>query len=132
MKEKNNKISFWLIVLSFATIVLVMAFKIGAIVTFKLVSSFVFLFILPGLIWSFVFWPKPIDSVLRIVFSVAFSIIFVPLIEFYLNRFSHLPITGPNVLYIVLSISFLGLLIYSSYFFRQICHRKLNNSKKSL
>ncbi len=55
---------------------------------FRIILGFPFLILLPGLAWSFVFFPKDrnlIDGVERVVLALGFSIVLVPLTIFSLN-----------------------------------------------
>src|SRR3990170_3554707 len=83
----KNKLLLPIILIIFAILAVFCALtlKIGFVVTIKLFSSFLLVFFVPGIIWSFAILGegKQIAWILRLVFAFAFSIFSVPLIEFY-------------------------------------------------
>jgi uncharacterized membrane protein len=69
-----------------------------------------YIFLVPGLAWSFVFFARrDIDWLERLVISVAVSIGLVTLCVFWLNWIFHVKITELNVCLVVAGVAFVGL-----------------------
>lgn len=63
------------------------------IITIRTVAAFVAIGFLPGLVWSYVFWPiATITNIERVFLSIVLSLVLVPLVTFILYRLS-LPIS---------------------------------------
>ena len=119
----KNKLLLPIILIIFAILAVFCALtlKIGFVVTIKLFSSFLLVFFVPGIIWSFAILGegKQIAWILRLVFAFAFSIFSVPLIEFYSNHLFKIAINRTNILFEITIFSFVGLVIYFIRYLKQ-------------
>jgi len=71
----------------------------------RIIFSSVFVFFLPGLAWSFVFFKKEeIDIIERIALSFGLSIASIPLVVFWLNWLLKIKINIVNVTTIILGL----------------------------
>lgn len=69
----------------------------------KIISGSVFVLLLPGFVWSFVFFAREeIDWIERVALSFGLSIALVPMIVFWLNYFLGIKINIVNVSIVVL------------------------------
>ncbi|MBS3077556.1 DUF1616 domain-containing protein [Candidatus Pacearchaeota archaeon] len=76
------------IVLEVVTVILGVATEMTYLESFRVIFGSVYVLFVPGLVWSFVFFPfgeKKVDIIERIALSFALSIAIVPLAVFYLN-----------------------------------------------
>ena len=76
------------IVLEVVTVILGVATEMTYLGSFRVIFGSVYVLFVPGLVWSFVFFPfgeKKVDIIERIALSFALSIAIVPLAVFYLN-----------------------------------------------
>lgn len=78
----------------------------------RIISGLPFVFYLPGLAFTFIFWKKgEIDFIERSAFALLFSLVGVPLALFYFNLISKVKITPLNSFLIIsLLISFFSLI----------------------
>lgn len=61
--------------------------SLSVLQSFRIIFGSVFLLLLPGYVWSFVFWRRnEIDGIERFALSLALSLALVPLIVYSLNR----------------------------------------------
>jgi len=88
----------------------------------KLISAIIFVLILPGLIWSFIFFPSNtvlrehfgtvwVNLLERVVLSIALSFAIISFLLVMINYFFNLDISPLAVLIIVLFISALGIFV---------------------
>ena len=76
------------IVLEVVTVILGVATEMTYLESFRVIFGSVYVLFVPGLVWSFVFFPfgeKKVYIIERIALSFALSIAIVPLAVFYLN-----------------------------------------------
>lgn len=67
--------------------------SLSVLQSFRIIFGSVFLLLLPGYVWSFVFWKRnEIDFIERFALSLALSLALVPLVVYALNRIG-IPIT---------------------------------------
>ncbi len=110
---RKDKYFFGAIVLiTFLAVFIPLSTKIGFLQTLALFTSFFLLMFLPGYIWSKVFFPRKINPLLRLVLSVALSVVSVPLVEFYSNFLLKIPINRMSVIVEISIFSLLGLLVF--------------------
>lgn len=131
-------ISFIIVFLAILSIIaLIMSFWLGLVSSFRLVFGLIFLLFIPGLVWSYVFFPNAdstlisnadktlktgeknndgIDWIERIILSVALSLALVPLFIFFINKIG-VKINVLSVFLEVLSIILIGSAILFARFF---------------
>lgn len=98
--------------------VLLIAISIGLSFTsltvlqsFRIIFGSVFLLLLPGYVWSFVFWKRQeIDFIERFALSLALSLALVPLIVYALNRVG-VPITLRNSIVEISGLILVGIVL---------------------
>lgn len=114
MKDSNSKSILIFSIFSlflFILIVVQLSLKVSAWSTVALFTSFFLVFFLPGFLWGKIFFPGKIDKLFRIVLSVALSIIFVPLVEFYSNFLLKIPISRISIMIEISFFSLIGLFV---------------------
>lgn len=103
----------------YAAVVFVVALsiRVGVIVTLKLIFSFITIFFLPGLTLTIIVWPRKdeITLLVRLVTSIALSIIVVPLVIFWSYYTFHIAVSRTNVFVEIFSTTLIFLIIAMIY-----------------
>lgn len=91
---------------------LLLSIKLSFEQSFRIVFGIFFILFLPGFVWSFVFFKiYSLDSLERIVISVALSVSTIPLIIFLINKFSNIKINPVNTLIEITVFILIGILL---------------------
>lgn len=119
MPEKTTKIFNSKAIAIYAALVFViaMSIRVGIVVTLKLIFSFIAVFFLPGLALSIIVWPRKdeITLLVRLVTSIALSIVVVPLVIFWSYYLFHIAVSRTNVFVEIFSTTLVFLIIAMIY-----------------
>ncbi len=148
MKIKTLLYSILVFLAVLSIVALIMSFWLGVASSFRLVFGILYILFIPGLIWSYVFFSSAdstlisnadntlikntdnkkvegIDSIERIILSVALSLALVPLVIFFINKIG-VKINLISVVLEVLGIILIGMTILVVKYFldRKVVSRK--------
>lgn len=115
MSEKITKITSSRSIITIAGVIFVLAlfFRVGVIVTLKLVFSFVAVFFLPGFALGIAIWPRKEEITLlaRLISAIALSMVVIPLVIFWLNHSFHVAVSRTNVFVAIFSTTLIFVLV---------------------
>ncbi|MFA4930476.1 MAG: DUF1616 domain-containing protein [Patescibacteria group bacterium] len=108
-----KKIIFYLFfsTLSIALIIAILSVWVPFITSIRIIFSFLYLLVLPGLVLSYVFWKHgEIDPIERITLSIGLSLGSIPLVVYVLNKIG-VPINFINVFFEILGVIIISIIL---------------------
>lgn len=73
----------------------------------RIVAGFLFVFVLPGYVWSYLIWRSDLPWVERVILSLLISVVGIPMLVYFLNR-AGVPLTGLAVFVETLVVIMIG------------------------